>query len=127
MITACIVLLYLSYAIPVVCLLLRGRSTLKHGPFWMGSFGLFANFVTLAWTLFTLIMYSFPYVMPVAAGTMNYVSAVYAVVVIIIAVDWFIRGRKSFRGVGERKSDVSEVVNIVVGRGASVASQGCSA
>jgi choline transport protein len=67
-------------------------------------------------------MYSFPYVMPVTAGTMNYVSAVYAVVFIIIAVDWVLRGRKSFRGVGERKSDVTDVVDVVSGRRESAVS-----
>ena len=122
MITACIVLLYISYAIPVVCLLVYGRSNLKHGPFWLGPFGMFSNYVLLGWTLFTLVMYSFPYSKPVTAGSMNYVSAVYGVVVIIIAVDWFARGRKSFRGVGERKSDVTEVVDIVTGRRASAVS-----
>lgn len=122
MITACIILLYISYAIPVVCLLARGRSTIKHGPFWLGPFGLFSNYVLLAWTLFTLIMYSFPYVQPVEAGTMNYVSAVYAVVVIIIAVDWIVRGRKSFRGVGERKTDVDNTVDVVSGSRASLGS-----
>lgn len=29
---------------------------------------------------------------------MNYVSAVYGVVVVIVLVDWFARGRRSFRG-----------------------------
>ena len=29
---------------------------------------------------------------------MNYVSAVYAVVVVIIVVDWFVRGKKHYRG-----------------------------
>ena len=47
MITACIVLLYLSYAIPVICLLVRGRSSIKPGPFWLGPVGLFANIVLL--------------------------------------------------------------------------------
>lgn len=122
MITACIVLLYISYAIPVVCLLVHGRSNLKHGPFWLGPIGFFSNYVLLAWTLFTLVMYSFPYVYPVTADSMNYVSVVYAVVVIIIAVDWFVRGRKSFRGVGERKSDVNEVIDVVTRRRASAAS-----
>ena len=56
MITACIVLLYLSYSVPVICLLIRGRV---------------ANIVLLVWTLFTLIMYSFPYAKPVEAGNMN--------------------------------------------------------
>ena len=115
MITACIVLLYISYAIPVICLLLRGRSTLKPGPFWLGPLGLFSDVVLLAWTLFTLIMYSFPYAKPVRPGNMNYVCAVYGVVALIVAVDWLVRGRKSFRGVGERKSDADEVI-----RGVSV-------
>jgi choline transport protein len=77
MITACIVLLYLSYAIPVICLLIRGRSNIVHGPFWMGPIGLFANIVLLAWTLFTLVMYSFPYAKPVAASNMNCKSNIY--------------------------------------------------
>jgi choline transport protein len=71
MITACIVLLYLSYAIPVSCLLLRGRKNIVHGPFWLGPFGAMANIVLLAWTLFTLVMYSFPYAKPVEPGNMN--------------------------------------------------------
>ncbi len=69
MVTACIVLLYISYAIPVTCLLLRGRNNIPHGPFWMGWLGLISNVVLLAWTLFTLIMYSFPPAMPVRAGS----------------------------------------------------------
>lgn len=68
-ITACIVLLYISYAIPVICLLIRGRSNIVHGPFWMGSFGLFSNIVLLVWTVFTFVMYSFPPSMPVYANS----------------------------------------------------------
>lgn len=71
MITACIVLLYLSYAIPVICLLIRGRSNIPHGPFWLGRVGFVSNIVLLMWTLFTLVMYSFPYAKPVAASNMN--------------------------------------------------------
>jgi choline transport protein len=125
MITACIVLLYLSYAIPVICLLIRGRSNIKHGPFWLGPIGLFSNIVLLVWTLFTLIMYSFPYAKPVAASNMNCKSAnsftiditllmpftdvcvVYAVVATLTGLDWVFRGRKSFRGIDKRKADIS--------------------
>ncbi|KAF2850925.1 choline transport protein-like protein, partial [Plenodomus tracheiphilus IPT5] len=105
MITACIVLLYLSYSVPVICLLIRGRDNIEHGPFWMGSFGLFANIVLLMWTLFTLVMYSFPYAKPVTASNMNYVCVVYAVVAFITGTDWVFRGRKSYRGAGERKAE----------------------
>jgi choline transport protein len=69
MVTACIVLLYISYSIPVVCLLIKGRDNIKRGPFWMGSFGHFANWVLLLWTAFTIIMYSFPPVRPVRASS----------------------------------------------------------
>ncbi|KAF1991637.1 amino acid transporter [Aulographum hederae CBS 113979] len=110
MVTACIVLLYVSYSIPVVCLLVKGRNNIKHGPFWLGPIGLFANCVLLCWTLFTLVMYSFPFTMPVAASNMNYVSAVYGVVVIIMATDWLVRGRKSYRGQGSRREEAEEVV-----------------
>lgn len=115
MITACIVLLYISYSIPVTCLLLRGRSTISHGPFWLGKFGFVCNMVLLAWTLFTLVMYSFPYARPTKAGNMNYVSVVYAVVAIFMTVDYFARGRKSFRGAGERKGNVVVGVPGVLG------------
>ena len=40
---------------------------------------------------------------------MNYVSAVYGVVVLIIVVDWFARGRKHYRGQSLRRE---EAVNL---------------
>ena len=69
MVTACIVLLYISYAIPVICLLVKGRNNIRHGPFWMGPIGLFANIVLLIWTLFTIIMFSFPPAQPVVPSS----------------------------------------------------------
>ncbi|KAH0613863.1 uncharacterized protein H6S33_005749 [Morchella sextelata] len=102
MVTACIVLLYISYAVPIILLLIKGRNNIKHGPFWLGGFGLAANIVTLVWTLFTLIMYSFPYGKPVTAGSMNYVSAVYAVVFVLVMGYWFLRGHRTFRSKDER-------------------------
>ncbi|KZF20763.1 choline transporter [Xylona heveae TC161] len=109
MVTACIVLLYISYAIPVICLLIRGRNNIAHGPFWMGPIGLFCNIVLLAWTLFTLVMFSFPSVKPVTAGTMNYVSAVYGVVVVIIIADWVVRGRRKYRSQAARHEEIEQV------------------
>jgi len=105
MVTACIVLLYISYSIPVICLLVKGRNNIRHGPFWMGPFGLFSNIVLLLWTVFTLIMYSFPSYYPAKADTMNYVSAVYGVVVVIIVIDWFVRGKRDYRSQSQRHND----------------------
>ncbi|KAI9823426.1 MAG: hypothetical protein M1832_002436 [Thelocarpon impressellum] len=102
MITACIVLLYISYAIPVVCLLIKGRDNIAHGPFWMGPVGLFANIVLCIWTLFTLVMYSFPIKQPVTASSMNYVSVIYFIVTAVLLVYWFIAGKRTFRQRDER-------------------------
>ncbi|KAF2499523.1 amino acid transporter [Lophium mytilinum] len=110
MVTACIVLLYVSYAIPVVCLLIKGRNNIEHGPFWLGPIGLFSNIVLLCWTAFTIIMYSFPYAKPVLASNMNYVSAVYGVVITLMTIDWVVRGRKSYRGQESRHAEVEDVV-----------------
>ncbi|KAF2202090.1 hypothetical protein GQ43DRAFT_9015 [Delitschia confertaspora ATCC 74209] len=110
MIAACIVLLYVSYAIPIASFLYRGRENILKGPFFLPRIGLFANIITVAWTLFTIVMYSLPYMRPVQAGNMNYVSVVYAVVAAIMACDWVCRGRKSFRGEGERRLVAEQVV-----------------
>ncbi|KAF2163489.1 hypothetical protein M409DRAFT_68427 [Zasmidium cellare ATCC 36951] len=98
MVTACVVLLYASYAIPVGCLLLRGRSNIRHGPFWLGGIGHMCNYILLAWLVFAFVMYSFPPIYPVTAGNMNYVSAVYFVSLSIVIVWWHVDARKTFRG-----------------------------
>ncbi|KAL1955800.1 hypothetical protein VTO42DRAFT_8039 [Malbranchea cinnamomea] len=119
MVTACIVLLYVSYIIPVVCLLYRGRNNIKHGPFWLGPIGLAANIVLLLWTLFTIVIYSFPSVYPVSAGSMNYVCVVYFIVVLIIIVDWFLRGKKEFRGQEERHEQAEQALAARLGTAAA--------
>jgi choline transport protein len=41
---------------------------------------------------------------------MNYVSAVYFVVVLIIVVDWFARGRKEYRGQTARHEEAEKMI-----------------
>lgn len=74
----------------------------------MGYVGLFSNFVLLLWTLFTVIMYSFPSTKPVEANSMNYVCVIYGILVLIIAGDWLARGRKSYRGQTLRHEEALE-------------------
>lgn len=68
-ISACIVLPYVSYCIPIALLLLKGRDNIPHGPFWLGWVGKVANVVLLCFTLFAIVMYSLPTVMPVTADS----------------------------------------------------------
>lgn len=97
MVIGCIIFLLLSYSVPVIFLLIKGRDNIRHGPFWLGKIGLFCNCVVLFWTAFTTIFYSFPAVMPVTAGNMNYVSVVIAVFAIYCVVYWFARAKGKFK------------------------------
>ncbi|KAF4334207.1 choline transporter [Fusarium beomiforme] len=71
-----LLLQYISYSVPVVLVLLQGRSNFQHGPFWYPKLGLIANVVMLSWTIVALIFYCFPYYTPVVAVQMNYASPV---------------------------------------------------
>ena len=55
-------------------------------------------------------MYSFPYTKPVTADTMNYVSAVYGVILVIIFTDWFARGKRNYRGQDARKQEIEGII-----------------
>lgn len=94
MVVGCITFLLLSYLVPTACLLYRGRDNIKHGVFWLGKVGLFANIMTIAWALFALGFFSLPSFMPVTAGTMNYVCVVYAVYFVWAMGYWFFPIRK---------------------------------
>lgn len=96
LVTACITFLLFSYAIPIICLLVRGRNNIKHGPFWLGPVGLFANVITLSWTVFAAVFFCFPFTMPVESGSMNYASAVLGGFTIYAIIYWFVRARKTF-------------------------------
>ncbi|KAK6812577.1 hypothetical protein RU639_011669 [Aspergillus parasiticus] len=99
MVTAAVVLLYASYSSPVICLLIKGRSNIQHGPFWLGVLGRCCNYVLLAWLLFSLVMYSFPPSYPVTASNMNYVCVVYFVTLIVILTWWMLNARKNFTSI----------------------------
>lgn len=38
---------------------------------------------------------------------MNYVSAVYGILVLIIVIDWFARGRREYRGQDKKHDDAA--------------------
>lgn len=94
MVVGCITFLLLSYLVPTFCLLYRGRNNIRHGCFWLGKLGLFANLMTIAWTVFALVFFSFPSGMPVTAGTMNYVCVVYGIYLTWALGYWFFPIRK---------------------------------
>jgi choline transport protein len=97
LVIGCIIFLLLSYSVPVIFLLIKGRDNIKHGPFWMGKIGLVSNYVLVFWTCFATVFYSLPPVMPVSAGNMNYVCAVIGVFFCYCVIYWYARGKGKFR------------------------------
>ena len=89
---------YVAYSICIVLLLCRGRSSIPRGPFWLGKLGLFCNIVTLAWTAFTLVFYSFPPDLPTTPTTMNYVSVVVVGFALVFSGYYWTFGRTTFTG-----------------------------
>ena len=43
---------------------------------------------------------------------MNYVTAVYGVVVVIIIIDWFVRGKRHYRSQAKRHEDAAAKVGM---------------
>lgn len=102
LITGCIAFLLLSYTIPVICLL-RKKRQIKHGPFWLGPIGYFANVVLLCWTVFSIVFFSFPPTLPVDRNNMNYVSVVIVGFTFYTLVYWRFKGRKEFSAIAEEE------------------------
>lgn len=107
LITGCIAFLLLSYIIPVICLLIKKRQ-IKHGPFWLNRFGLFSNIVLIGWTVFSIVFFSFPPVLPVTKDNMNYVSVVIVGYTLYSLIYWKFKGNKEFYLSEEQEEEKEE-------------------
>ncbi|KAH3903454.1 probable Choline transport protein [Saccharomycodes ludwigii] len=100
LITGCVSFLLFSYSIPVILLLMKKRQ-IVHGPFWLGKFGYFTNVVLLAWTIFALVFFCFPMILPVDPNNMNYASVFIVGCTLYCLLYWQFRGKKQFRALEE--------------------------
>ncbi|KAJ3464870.1 hypothetical protein MRS44_009656 [Fusarium solani] len=91
-----ILLQYITYCIPLIFMLWKGRSNFANGPFWHPTWGLISNIVVLSWSAICLIFYSFPYYLPVVADQMNYVSCVIVFIILYALTYWGFIGYKHF-------------------------------
>jgi choline transport protein len=87
---------YISYSIPVGLVLVRGRSSFRHGPFWFPKLGLLANVVMLCWIAMAMVLYCFPLYLPVVADQMNYSAVILVIVAILIIATWFSYAKKHY-------------------------------
>ncbi|KAI9776976.1 MAG: hypothetical protein M1839_009120 [Geoglossum umbratile] len=88
----------ISYLGAILPHLLSGRKNVTPGPFWMGKLGFFVNGVSVLYIMASVVIFSFPFVKPVAASNMNYVCVIVGGLTIITSAWWLVHGRKTYIG-----------------------------
>ncbi|PSS18533.1 hypothetical protein M430DRAFT_101790 [Amorphotheca resinae ATCC 22711] len=98
-ISASVVALGISYAIPIAVNCLRGRTMLGERPFVLSPvLGWTANIIGIIYVLVTTVLFVFPPTLPVTGSNMNYCIVAFAIVIIIATIQWFVDGKKNFHG-----------------------------
>ncbi|KAF9768445.1 hypothetical protein IL306_014265 [Fusarium sp. DS 682] len=99
-IASCTLFLNLSYAAPVLILLVRGRQFVLSQPpeFSLGRVnGYIANYTAVIFVAVTSVFFCFPPAIPINVSTMNYVTAVLGIFIVFVVALW-IGKRKSYEG-----------------------------
>ncbi|KAI1643576.1 amino acid transporter [Daldinia loculata] len=96
------IFLNVSYVIPVVVLLIRGRGVLRQYQaentyFALGKGGWALNAVAAVFVIVTSVFFCFPTGLPVSADEMNYVVVVIGIFLILVGTYWVTYG-KTFEG-----------------------------
>lgn len=109
--------LSVSYGIPILISLCRGRKMVRDAPFSLGRFGYLINAVTVLWITFAVVLFTVPTAIPVTPATMNYASVVFAAFTSVSAVWYILWGRANYKGPHITDIDVSpESDDTIVGR-----------
>jgi len=108
------VALQVSYCVPILCVVLRGRKHLPPRPhFDLGRWGYAVNILALLWSMIVLIFYIFPQYVPVVGdiANMNWAIAILGGVVLFGGVYWLLKGRHEYLVFGNSILDDSVVVH----------------
>ncbi|PTU17604.1 hypothetical protein P175DRAFT_0512316 [Aspergillus ochraceoroseus IBT 24754] len=98
-ISSSVVMLDISYGIPIAVNCLRGRNMLPERPFVLPSaLGWIANIIALSYISLTTVLFLFPPGIPVTGSSMNYCVAAFGIIFIVSALQWVFDGRKNFTG-----------------------------
>lgn len=85
------ILTSLSYLAAILPYLVRGRSGIVPGPFKMtGVLGFVVNTISVLFMMVFIVIFCFPFALPVDAVSMNYASLMTGGLTIFVAVYWFV-------------------------------------
>lgn len=93
------VALQISYCIPILCVVLRGRHHLPPRPhFDLGRWGYTVNIIGLLWSIVVILFYIFPQYVPVVGeiANMNWAVVILAGVVVFGGIYWLWKGRHEY-------------------------------
>lgn len=98
--SASVTALGVSYAIPIAINCMRGRRMLPETRYFKlpEAFAWFANLLGIAYVIVTTVLFVFPPELPVTGSNMNYCVVAFAIVLLISVGQWFIDGRKNYKG-----------------------------
>ncbi|GAM90051.1 hypothetical protein ANO11243_080910 [Dothideomycetidae sp. 11243] len=88
--------LTISYALPIVSLLMLGRKNLPPTQFALGKFGGVINWVSIIYCAITTVFFLFPSGPDPAPSDMNFAIVVLGIVLVFAVIFWFGKGRKSY-------------------------------
>nr|OQO27351.1 hypothetical protein B0A51_05056 [Rachicladosporium sp. CCFEE 5018] len=99
-VSASVVALGITYAMPVAINCLRGRRMLPATRHFKlpEPFAWFANLLGIAFVIVTTVLFVFPPDLPVTGSSMNYCIVAFLIVLIISMIQWFVDGRKNYTG-----------------------------
>ncbi|KYK60780.1 amino acid permease [Drechmeria coniospora] len=98
-ISASVVALDLSYAMPIAVNCLRGRTALPERSWVLpGWLGWTADTISLVYISLTTVLFLFPPVLPVTGTNMNYCIVAFALIIAISIAQWIVDGKKNFSG-----------------------------
>ncbi|KAK4150829.1 amino acid/polyamine transporter I [Chaetomidium leptoderma] len=99
-VSASVVALGVTYAIPPAINCMRGRRMLPASrPFKLSEpVGWTVNLIGIIWTILTTVLFVFPPEIPTTAMNMNYCIVAFGVILLISVVQWIFDGRKNYTG-----------------------------
>ncbi|KAF4122236.1 Amino acid transporter [Geosmithia morbida] len=121
--------LTVSYAMPIIVLLVVGRDKLPPGSeFSLGRLGPLINWISIAYCVITTIFFLFPSEPNPTGSSMNYAIAVFGIMLVVSLTFWFIKGHKTYlrmeegeaRRIQARQLELSYVQGIDSGEGETI-------
>ncbi|KAG9720099.1 amino acid transporter, partial [Aureobasidium melanogenum] len=105
--------LTISYAMPILTLLLVGRNKLPAGgQFALGRYGPVINWISVVYCVVTTVIFFFPSGPNPSGADMNYAIAVFGVMLIVSIAFWVIKGRKTYLKVEPSEGVVLDALHL---------------